>query len=218
MKLCTRTIKPTSLRQKSCRHCASAKAKCDLKRSSCSRCTLRGTPCVYAAVPDNDSGLGDSSPSSPTNHYVPPSGTSVPAEVNNVDMMDAFGVDLLHNNFSIDELDGGDSALGLIPFNTSLYNTTLTTTSDFSGLEDPWFLPPDMTPPLVRHSMETLLRALRTWPRILCKGFLLPPMFHHSISRTTVSLPLANCCTLVKMWEVSTVLFVSLLCPGPKPE
>lgn len=220
LKLCTRTVKPTSLRQKSCQRCAGAKAKCDLKRPVCSRCTLRGVSCVFASTPDSDSGRGDSSPSPPANHYPSSTGTSVPAgDINVTTMMDVFCDDLTSCNFPIDDLGTGDS-LDLIPrsFDALTYGTSLTTTLDYPGLGDPWsssLLSPDMTPPLVQHSMETLLRALRTWPRILCKGFQLPPMFHHTISRTAISLPLANCCTLVKMWEVSVFppCFLSTLEP-----
>ncbi|CZS98510.1 uncharacterized protein RAG0_07216 [Rhynchosporium agropyri] len=111
--------------------------------------------------------------------------------------------DLMNEKFPIVGLGSGD--LIARQFDTSVYSTTLTTPG-FLGLGDPWaasLLSHSMTPPLVLQSMETLLRALRTWPRILRKGFQLPPMFHHSVSRTstTVSLPLANCCTLVEMWE-----------------
>ena len=38
-----------SSRRKSCRHCSIAKARCDLGRPRCGRCTLRGTTCLYAS-------------------------------------------------------------------------------------------------------------------------------------------------------------------------
>ncbi|KAL2073435.1 hypothetical protein VTL71DRAFT_10759 [Oculimacula yallundae] len=169
-----------------------------------------GTACVYASSPDSDSGFGDSSPSPPAivaNQYASPIGIPVPAagsDVANVDTMDIFD-DLMNGAFPVNDI-GTEGSLGLIarPLDPSVYNTALTTTPGFPGLDDQWassLLAPVMTPPLVQHSMETLLRAIRTWPRILCKGFQLPPMFHHSILSTDVSLPLANCCTLVKMWE-----------------
>ncbi|PVH74147.1 hypothetical protein DL98DRAFT_537687 [Cadophora sp. DSE1049] len=118
--------------------------------------------------------------------------------------MNVFYKDLLNRNFPIEGVGSVDPSLDLIPFDNSVYDGAFTTTPDFAALGEPWMLSSlsqTMTPPLVQHSMETLLRALRTWPRILCKGFQLPPMFHHTISKSTVSLPLANCCTLVKMWE-----------------
>lgn len=118
--------------------------------------------------------------------------------------MNAFCSDLLDRNFPSEGVASGDASLDLIPLENSLYGGAFTTTPDFAALGEPWMLSSlsqTMTPPLVQHSMETLLRALRTWPRILCKGFQLPPMFHHTTSKITVPLPLANCCTLVKMWD-----------------
>jgi hypothetical protein len=59
----------------------------------------------------------------------------------------------------------------------------------------------DTTPPLVRHSMERLLRVIRTWPRILAKELQLPPMIHPSqVPHSTLPQPLAICFTICKMW------------------
>ncbi|KAH7356917.1 hypothetical protein BKA65DRAFT_534684 [Rhexocercosporidium sp. MPI-PUGE-AT-0058] len=188
LKLCTRTVKPTSLRQKSCQRCAGAKAKCDLRRPLCSRCSLRGVSCVYVSSAQSDTDRGDSSPSPPTDHYASSIGTLVPPLDGNVaTMMDIFCNDLTNNAFLIQDLNNRGSP-NVVPrsFDSSLHSTALTTNTDFSGLGDPWIfslLSPETTPPLVQHSMETLLRALRTWPRILSKGFQLPPTFHHSISQ-----------------------------------
>jgi hypothetical protein len=58
------------------------------------------------------------------------------------------------------------------------------------------------TPVLTTHSMQTLFRCLRTWPRMIAKGILSPPIIHHTV--TPVSLmptALARCYTLVKMWD-----------------
>jgi hypothetical protein len=73
------TLEPTpSVRQKACRSCIFAKARCDLQRPACSRCDTRDIPCVYArpvrtvgrqepaptttsnsgSAPDANSGLG----------------------------------------------------------------------------------------------------------------------------------------------------------------
>lgn len=73
------------------------------------------------------------------------------------------------------------------------------------SIGDDWMLPllppADAAPPLARHSMEVLLRVLRTWPRILAKEFQLPPMIHPSqVAHRTLPQPLANCFTLCKMW------------------
>ncbi|KAF2495607.1 hypothetical protein BU16DRAFT_510534 [Lophium mytilinum] len=74
----------------------------------------------------------------------------------------------------------------------------------------------DSTPPLARHSMEVLLRVMKTWPKMLAKEFQPPPLLHTSQmyhiltnqnprvlpeqSTHPVPQPLANCFTISKMW------------------
>ncbi|KAF2268876.1 C6 finger domain-containing protein [Lojkania enalia] len=71
---------------------------------------------------------------------------------------------------------------------------------------DDWMLwqpgPTQSTPPLVRHSMETLLRVMRTWPKTLAKGFQVPPMLHFTHTRPdTILQPISSCIRLAKMWS-----------------
>ncbi|KAI9046186.1 Zn(II)2Cys6 transcription factor [Aspergillus affinis] len=42
-----KTSRYSSSRQKACKQCSSAKARCDRQRGRCARCTQRGLPCVY---------------------------------------------------------------------------------------------------------------------------------------------------------------------------
>ncbi|KAK9342922.1 hypothetical protein V1522DRAFT_372421 [Lipomyces starkeyi] len=57
-------------------------------------------------------------------------------------------------------------------------------------------------PPLARHSMEFILRVLRTWPGMMANDFQPPPIIHTSqMSKNPLSLPLANCFTVAKMWD-----------------
>lgn len=61
--------------------------------------------------------------------------------------------------------------------------------------------PAKSTPPLASHSMQTLLRVIKTWPRMLVKGFQVPPMLHSSHTHhETMLQPMANCITISKMW------------------
>ena len=109
--------------------------------------------------------------------------------------------------FSLAFSGSSEEALNSISGTLSFVDTTHTTSviSPEMTVGDDWILPllplADTTPPLVRHSMEVLLRVLRTWPRILAKEFELPPMIHTSqISRGIIPQPLANCFALCKMW------------------
>ena len=111
------------------------------------------------------------------------------------------------SDFSLAFSGNSEEDLNSVSGTLSFIDTTRTTsvTSPEMTIGDNWMLPllppADTTPPLVRHSMEVLLRVLRTWPRILAKEFELPPMIHTSqISCGTIPQPLANCFALCKMW------------------
>lgn len=209
LKLCTRP-RPTSLRQKSCRQCAFAKAKCDLQRPNCSRCSLRGVACTYVtAVPEEESESSSSPPqeqSSSSSSVQTPAAptTTVPGREALEDFLNRVNEPL-------------EAAAEQMPIHLPLSDVLQHCDEDVNFLRnlqgntdlihfDPWLLaslnPQDTTPPLAKHSMQTLLRVLRTWPSMLAKGFQAPPIFHHSIrdDECNVAQPLANCCTLTRMW------------------
>lgn len=206
LKLCTR-VKSASLRQKSCQQCAGAKAKCNLRRPTCSRCTSRGVPCTYTSGSSESDGAFE--PTTPDLFSV---GTMYPPGGPDMDtMLDGFDQDIM-NDVLTQGFDNNPS------FSDTLarwsapedYSKTVACAPEFVRLENPWIstllLPstetPDGTPELAKHSMQSLLRAMRTWPRILCKGLQMPPVFHHSVvENKDIPLPLANCCTLVHMWD-----------------
>jgi hypothetical protein len=76
-------------------------------------------------------------------------------------------------------------------------------TNDYSQQNFPLWIPGTSTsaPPLVKHSMETLLRVIRTWPKALAKGMQVPPMFHFSNMHPDSMLwPMVNCVAIAKMW------------------
>lgn len=71
--------------------------------------------------------------------------------------------------------------------------------------DDRWFLwspgPTGTTPPLVKHSMENLLRVMKTWPSMLAKGLQPPPMLHSThTSPENLQKPMVNCVALARMW------------------
>jgi hypothetical protein len=61
-------------------------------------------------------------------------------------------------------------------------------------------------PPLARNSMQTLLRVIKTWPRMLAKGFQSPAMLHYShINPKTILQPMQDCIVVAKLWSSQTV-------------
>lgn len=58
------------------------------------------------------------------------------------------------------------------------------------------------TDPVARHTMHFVIRVLKSWPRMMGSHLTsqLPPMIHRLQLADGIPIPLANCCTLAKMW------------------
>ncbi|KAH8799860.1 hypothetical protein F5884DRAFT_811390 [Xylogone sp. PMI_703] len=58
---------PAPSRQKSCRACINAKARCDQRRPACGQCQRRGRECIYSIIPppSSEGGYASSSTSTP---------------------------------------------------------------------------------------------------------------------------------------------------------
>lgn len=210
------------MRQKSCRNCAIAKSRCDLKRPCCSRCASRrdGDSCSYPAPSKRNGDLDK--PHKPTSAVLvlcTPTSTgsqTLPPRRQNEHPLsnDLFGVSnpLAYRRVDLREaaLDAGDEAgYGSSSCGTDT-PTSMVNTLDLLGMDNdqmtrlfPQSAHSDTTPLLVKHSMQALLRLLRTWPRIIVKGFQLPPIFHPSMTSLKKPLPqpLSNCFTLARMWD-----------------
>ncbi|KAI0554071.1 hypothetical protein F4679DRAFT_529369 [Xylaria curta] len=293
------TLEPTpSVRQKACRNCVEAKARCDLKRPTCSRCDARSVPCAYprsARPPATDSGSGsapntnpgsasecglvdprlgldtgavaiggsdadlspfpdcgadftnlsgclvpelftsDSSDATPssgsgfhaaystscstTSTHIPPCNSNSPFITGSLDVQ-----------LDLDSSPGADTDLPVALRECSGNGATLLSDEVdlFSATEplppmdakeiEPWMLalaakPIKQDPPaLVEHSVQTLLRAFRSWPRMLAKGIQLPPVIHFFQfccdgkrdfgGPIDAGMPkhISRCVTLCKMW------------------
>jgi hypothetical protein len=207
LKLCTRP-KTASQRRKSCQQCSNAKAKCDLQRPSCSRCSLRSFDCAYLTAATELRPANDSSPSqdqsSSLSCAVTPGDPGLAAAEPLEDFLNRVNKPL--------EIDAHLASPDVHFTENLLPDASAHFLGTFHGstaliLNDPWYLASlsnsDTTPPLARHSMQVMLRVFRTWPCMMAKGFQFPPVFHHSMtecSNRAVPLPVANCSTLVKMW------------------
>src|SRR5690242_12903407 len=72
-----------------------------------------------------------------------------------------------------------------------------------------WLLDPQNStfqiPSLTRQSMQTLLRIIKTWPRMLAKGFQTPPFLHTTqINPETVLQPMISCTAITIAWSSQT--------------
>ena len=213
-----------ALRQKSCGECVVAKTRCDLRRPTCSRCAVRQVPCQYTTSCERSRSEDDSdthnSHQTEDDNYVAPT-TALPAveqQLPDESVANDYSFTTLGDfspNSSINAppdpgiLEGTlDSTLRTLDgLGTTGAGCTLST---FTGASENQVvelalpvLPSTATiPVLAQHSMEIMLRVFRTWPRMMAKGTQLPPIIHSTqVPGTTESPPLANCFTLVKMWD-----------------
>jgi hypothetical protein len=211
-----------SLRQKSCSECVVAKTKCDLRRPACSRCAVRQTRCEYAdssrvsrsdngSEPDNSHQSVNDDSVRPTAR-LPTIGQHLPG--NTVADNSSFPIsgDVSRNplsGLSPVVLDGDlNSTLGALDDPKSMGAGCLSSTSVGESENHATelalsILPSAGTiPVLARHSMETMLRVFRSWPRMMAKKTQLPPIIHSTqVLESVGPTPLANCFTLVKMWD-----------------
>ncbi|KAI0483591.1 hypothetical protein F4859DRAFT_404562 [Xylaria cf. heliscus] len=293
------TLEPTpSVRQKACCKCVEAKARCDLRRPTCSRCDIRSIPCAYARPPRTTGATSNAtatanSGAAPECGLVDDACLSLDAggDVDNyldctADFTGLSGC-LVPGLFPPESADGSaatpssglgcnaaystscstasthtapcNSHHGESPFNTGTGNLDVQLdldhspgvdaelpvvlrenfgdgtrllqdgTGSFSAGEtagattdskeiEPWILalaakPLIHDPPaLVEHSVQTLFRAFRSWPRMLAKGIQLPPIIHFfqfccdgkrdldSTGDTGMPKHISRCVTLCKMW------------------
>jgi hypothetical protein len=215
LKLCARP-KSVSVRQKSCRQCSFAKARCDLERPRCSRCISRNSTCQYTAqsqehgTPQNAAtGKAPVQPDNAAAHqfYQNAQPLSDMAQgVHELPLLDFQDVDM-HPRDVVCGTDFGTSSCGA---DALMAGSTAVNTPEFGGCGNEWMLSLlpqsnklDATPLLAKHSMRVLLRLFRTWPRMVVKEFQLPPIFHHTAVPLEKPLPqlLSNCFTLAKMWD-----------------
>ncbi|KLJ05494.1 hypothetical protein EMPG_11028 [Blastomyces silverae] len=214
--------RPPVVRQKACRECSAAKTRCDLRRPTCSRCTLRNTICRYPTYPAGP-GIGVEShgfpqkdnqkPTSPLHGHVrfeadPLRGGFNPEvefptpESETLDFHSILPPDLgvLENELSA--VFDGYTDVDSLNYNYALIRNM----PDPSSGEGVQITPSTPTPAcalgLTRHTMQTLFRIAQTWPRMMAKDTQLPPIIHpKQVSDGNIPEPLANCFALVKMWH-----------------
>lgn len=205
-----------TLRRKSCHQCVADKARCNLKRPSCSRCSVRSIPCQYISADATDT------PEAENNEFrVNNDAPSVSLPETSL-MTQPYELQSIFDPNSFDSFFSGPGSWDPTqPTSLALRSPQAANTDLFSLNTSIGFDTPELiraTPPpnplsgspadtnsiaLANHSMELIFRALRTWPKMLAEEFQLPPLFHFTqiAPNKTLPSPLANCITLTKMWH-----------------
>ncbi|KAJ5205289.1 hypothetical protein N7472_001737 [Penicillium cf. griseofulvum] len=207
---------PHTLRRKSCHQCATDKARCNLKRPSCSRCSVRSIPCQYTSVGATDTLEVVDREFKVNNDTTSASLSDTSLMTQSQELQSVFAPNLFDSFFS------GPGPWDLRQPMTPALRSPQAASSEFfslntsTGCDTPELiraispltaqpgLPADTNSiALANHSMELIFRVFRTWPKMLAEEFQLPPLFH-SIQITPnkrLPSPLAKCTTLTKMWH-----------------
>ena len=154
-------------RKKACAHCIAAKARCDLEKPMCSRCSIRGEDCDYS--PNNRWTLHDSAAdSTPSTSSIENAGPSPTAH------------ELQSNEIHVAKSECSPT----IMYETGdhLWNLKTMPFEEMTSIRDRWLFPclPKQirVGPLNKSVVETYGRILQTYPTLMSRQDQLPPFIH----------------------------------------
>ncbi|GKZ87088.1 hypothetical protein AnigIFM59636_000217 [Aspergillus niger] len=202
-------------RKKACQSCTKSKVRCDLDRPACSRCRSLGRTCEYLTHPPVTSPPSEPNYTSPTDTtdrepVLPIYSTPQIAPISELPIP-------LPYTFSSPAWTPPHPPRRLVADSVRGESNEL----DFTGIElvpsvnaesirDRW-LRPYILPPLGRDevpkayhpfTLQYISRILSTYPRFMLKDGDVPPIIHRmQIVGRRMPRALANCYSLVRMWE-----------------
>ncbi|KAJ7619495.1 hypothetical protein FB45DRAFT_839980 [Roridomyces roridus] len=165
-------------RRKSCQSCADAKARCTLQRPLCSRCRAKGTPCQYV-TPDSDSThLSLLSSESGGSHS--PDDLPIPMPTVHSGPSPASGAPSDDSNPSQSAESAQIAARWLNSFIVPVGKRVK---------------------PLTSRVVNIMLRVLKSYTRILVKDDPTLPPFMHPLQSPAPQPMMANCRSILRMWD-----------------
>lgn len=213
-KRCSSDVAPPT-RRKSCRQCVASKSRCDLQQPVCGRCKTRDIQCEFTTRGgDVNVSEVDMVGNLTADNLMQQDGGGCR------DYEGSFDAQLVsdrHQSTWPRRTHGTSaSSLSVTPAPSSLDNHAAITT-EHEELAPELFIsearrqillgtapgsPPD-SEVATRHTMVFIIRALRSWPRLMNSYHtaLLPPVIHRVQLENGVPKPLASCYTLVSMWS-----------------
>lgn len=199
-------------RKKACSNCTRSKVRCDLERPACSRCRSRGQNCEYLA------NVGVSLPVESVSSSI-----EAPALETNYDDTSILGIPRLDRatdapvHFPFSAITSAQNQPQTRPEQHKETKTELdlrvvylAPSANAGDIRDRW-LRPYILPltegeeiPKAYHpfTLQYIARILCTYPRRMLKDGGLPPIIHSvQIAGKEMPRALANCYSLVRMWE-----------------
>lgn len=196
-------------RKKACNNCAKSKVRCGLEKPVCSRCQLNGRPCAYpASVTRQESPPAEvNSAVDPNASYSNPSGLATP----HLDSAPEIRVPASYAptpNLS-SQFQRPVESVWQEKHKLDFTATDLVPSANAENIRDRWlrpYLPPlgqDQTPKVYHpFTLQYISQVLSTYPRCMLKDGGIPPIIHLAqVEGGKMPRALANCYSLVRMWE-----------------
>ncbi|KAJ7482183.1 hypothetical protein B0H11DRAFT_2173247 [Mycena galericulata] len=159
-------------RRKSCQNCADAKARCTLQRPICSRCQTKGLECQYFISDSGSVSATSSSDNSFSTVEHPPCPQPGPqVAVTNVECPSTPGLTPESGRIASRWLDAFIPPLG-----KTLKNIT-------------------------SQTARYMARILKSYAKVLVKDDVALPPIIHPLQSTSPQPPLANCRSILRMWD-----------------
>lgn len=204
-------------RKKACNSCTKSKVRCSLEKPVCSRCRSTGRVCEYSVsalaqdsppgegVLTEDTGAAYTGPAIySTPRFDSVSAMPIPLPLANTPSSTAWSPSS-HFHVRRQVASGCRDGAGL-DFRT----VDLVSSANAEDIRDRWLRPYILPPlgqdeiPKVYHpfTLQYISRILSTYPRCLLKDKDVPPIIHRAqIEGKELPPSLANCYSLVRMWE-----------------
>lgn len=207
-------------RKKACNNCTKAKVRCDLEKPTCSRCRASGRTCEYLH-PTHE----ESPPSRRSRERSHAASSEVGASEQSIHLLSTPGVDAGIAMPGL-PLSYGSPVVGWSPRplqitgsrarvqeqnpQLDLRDIQLVAGSNAEDIRDRWLRPYILPPmgwtevPKVYHpfTLQYISLVLRAYPRRMLKDGDAPPIIHHAQTHGGhIPHSLANCYTLVRMYE-----------------
>jgi len=209
-------------RKKACEPCALGKVRCDQRRPYCTRCNARGLICIYTIpeppVQSAQSSLQTESPQ--VNQSYVQTTYSSPATASNdsgfasssISTFNIPSAGRLEPRPTIDHIiEQRDSQSKESTYWSGspidFSNLNLVCNLDPTKIRDRWlgdFVPSfnDKAKEHPPNLIHFVTRVFKTYPNMLLRRGRLPPYIHPSqLAGTSIPTPLANCLSLVSLWD-----------------
>lgn len=231
-------------RKKACQQCSAGKVRCDLNKPRCSRCEVRRTVCEYTLAEPvvhstpltvRDTSIVDLSNDSshvvsPQQHSPISKGVGFREPANPAIPAEKFGISAatcaqdrfpsLGTTFAAQDDDNEywtSSPLSFVAIN-------LICTVDPTRIRNRWLSDfiPSLTDRVKMYApgvSSFVFRVLKTYPSILLNRGQLPPFIHPSqLAGPDIPTPLANCLSLVRLWDGQVRGSEAIVCETIKKE